>query len=80
MIRSADQHRGVGDHCHIPYDRTAKASKIFSGDPVDVPTPAFTGEKIVSGLAGFTPEGTAVLTQARPGRLQVRNVTVQART
>jgi hypothetical protein len=49
------------------------------GDPVDVPTPAYTGEKIVSGLAGWTPDGIATITQVRPGALQVRNITLQAK-
>ncbi len=50
-----------------------------AGDPTDVPTPARTEEIIVTGLDGFTPHGRVVLTQTRPGRLQVRNITVQAR-
>lgn len=50
------------------------------GDPVDQPTPPFTGEVRVCGLVGWHPEGTVTVTQTRPGGLQVRDITIQART
>jgi len=48
-------------------------------DPMDAPTPPYTGEKIITGIAGFSQDGIAVITQLRPGALQVRNVTLQAK-
>ncbi|MCW2317476.1 hypothetical protein M2322_003035 [Rhodoblastus acidophilus] len=48
-------------------------------DPTDAPTPPYTGEKIITGIAGFSADGIAVITQLRPGKLQVRNVTLQAK-
>lgn len=50
------------------------------GDPLDTPTPARTGPVVVTGLRGFSDEGQVVITQLRPGRLQVRDWTIQART
>lgn len=48
-----------------------------AGDPVDVPTPAYTGSKTLAGLVGWTVEPTVVFTQTRPGRLRLRDATVQ---
>lgn len=50
-----------------------------AGDPVDVPTPAFTGRKRIEGVVGFVDDPTVVLTQLRPGSLQLRGLTVSGR-
>ncbi len=49
------------------------------GDPVDAPPPPRTGDVIRTGLTGFSLEGLVTITQVRPGRLQVRGLTIQAR-
>lgn len=60
--------------------RPAKEVPLYrAGQPVDAPLAPFTGEVNVTGLTGFTPRGTATITQKRPGALQVRDITVQAR-
>jgi len=49
------------------------------GDPADAPAPARDGLVVVTGLAGWTDDTQAVLTQMRPGRLTVRALTMEAR-
>lgn len=49
------------------------------GQPTDAPLPPYTGPVVVTGLMGFTEAPTARFTQGRPGRLQVRNITLEAR-
>jgi len=51
----------------------------FAGQPTDAPPPPFTGMMEVSGLVGFSDEGIVEITQVRPGALQWRAVTVEAR-
>ena len=50
-----------------------------AGDPAAAPTPAYSGQKIVTGLVGFSDEGLVEITQTRPGRLRLRDLTIQAR-
>lgn len=50
-----------------------------AGDPAAAPTPAFSGQKVVSGLVGFSDDGLVEITQTRPGRLRLRDLTIQAR-
>ena len=47
------------------------------GDPADAPTPPATRKLTVSGLLGMKDGTTLVITQARPGRLRVRDFTVE---
>jgi hypothetical protein len=49
------------------------------GDPGDTPTPGRTGNLVVTGISGFSIDGQVTITQTRPGRLQVRDITIQAR-
>lgn len=51
-----------------------------AGDPVDVPQTPVTREEIISGLAGFSPEGQIEITQLKPGLLQWTGFTREART
>lgn len=50
-----------------------------AGDATDAPQAPVSRELVVSGLRGFSPEGQVTITQLRPGRLQVRDITIQAR-
>lgn len=47
--------------------------------PVDRPPNPFTGQKQVTGLVGWSADGRVTVTQTRPGALQVRNLTVEAK-
>ncbi len=49
------------------------------GDPAEGPTPPYSGQKVVSGLVGFSDDGVVEITQTRPGHLRVRDLTIQAR-
>lgn len=49
------------------------------GDPAALPTPPRSGEIVATGLTGFADAPTLTITQTRPGRLQVRAVTLEAR-
>ena len=49
------------------------------GDPAGVATPPRSGEIVATGLTGFAAAPTLTITQTRPGRLQVRAVTLEAR-
>jgi hypothetical protein len=44
----------------------------------DAPQPPVSGEIVVAGIAGFTMEATAVITQTRPGRLAWRGFVLEA--
>lgn len=48
-------------------------------DPFDAPMPGKTGLFTETALAGFVDTPTLVITQLRPGRLRVRDVTVEAK-
>lgn len=50
-----------------------------AGDRADHPQAPVTRELVVTGLRGFSPDGQVTITQVRPGRLQVRDITIQAR-
>lgn len=50
-----------------------------AGDATDRPQAPVSREIVVTGLRGFTPDGQVTITQVRPGRLQVRDITIQAR-
>jgi hypothetical protein len=52
----------------------------FAGQPTDAPPPPFTGMRPVPGLTGFSDTGQVDVTQLRPGRLQWRGLTIEART
>ncbi len=52
---------------------------LRSGGPVDLPPEQVTREIVVTGLAGFSQAGQVTITQTRPGRLQIRNLTLEAR-
>lgn len=47
------------------------------GDPSDAPTPAATRKLMISGLLGMKDGTTLVITQTRPGRLQVRDFVIE---
>lgn len=49
------------------------------GMPVDAPIPAQTRAVRASGLRGYVKEPTAVITQTRPGKLKVRDATIEQR-
>lgn len=51
----------------------------WAGDSVDTPPVPWTGELPVSGLVGWSEEGQVEITQTRPGRLQVRQVNIEAK-
>lgn len=50
-----------------------------AGMATDTPLPGFTGMQTVTGLFGFTDAGQVTITQLRPGRLQWRGLTIEAR-
>lgn len=50
-----------------------------AGDPTDQPLAPFTGVAETEGLVGYTDEGIVEITQARPGLLQWRKITVEAK-
>lgn len=47
--------------------------------PADAPPPPYSGLLPVSGLTGISDEGQVEITQARPGRLAWRGITIEAR-
>lgn len=47
------------------------------GDPADAPTPAANRKLLISGLLGMKDGTTLVITQTRPGRLQVRDFVIE---
>lgn len=47
------------------------------GDPANAPTPAATRKLTISGLLGMKDGTTLVITQLRPGRLQVRDFVIE---
>lgn len=49
------------------------------GMPVDVPLPPRSGAVLVAGLQGYIDEPSVVITQTRPGKLQVRDITIEQR-
>lgn len=51
----------------------------FAGQPTDAPAPPFSGLIEVDGLLDFADDPTAVITQLRPGWLQVRDLTIQGK-
>ncbi len=51
----------------------------FAGQPTDAPPPPFTGLVASSGLVGFSNAGSVRITQTKPGALQWRDVTIEAR-
>jgi hypothetical protein len=51
-----------------------------AGDPTDDPLAPFTGLKAIEGLVGYSDEGQVEITQTRPGLLQWRGLTIEART
>lgn len=51
-----------------------------AGDPTDIAQSPYTGIVTVPGLTGFSDTGEVEITQARPGHLQWRSITVEART
>jgi hypothetical protein len=61
--------------------RPAKDVPLYrAGQATDQPLASYSGERAVTGLKGFTQEGQVVITQVRPGALQVRDITTEART
>lgn len=50
-----------------------------AGDRTDQPQAPVSRELVVTGLRGFSSDGQVTITQVRPGRLQVRDITIQAR-
>lgn len=52
----------------------------FAGQPTDAPPPPFTGMDVCSGLVGFSDTGQVEITQLKPGWLQWRGITIEART
>lgn len=65
----------IGANGEAPEDVTL----YHAGDAVDQPPAPFTGPIEVTGLVGWTPTGQVEITQIRPGWLQVRNFTIEAR-
>lgn len=51
----------------------------FDGQPTDTPPPPFNGQLSVEGIEGYSDDGIVRITQTRPGRLQWRGLTVEAR-
>ncbi len=51
-----------------------------AGDPVDQPQRAVTGEIVVTGIRGYSPDAQVTIGQIMPGRLAIRDVIVEART
>ncbi len=49
-----------------------------AGDPTDAPLAPVTRELMIDGLTGWSDEGAVVVTQLRPGRLHVRDITIEA--
>lgn len=50
-----------------------------SGDATDAPLDAYSGKFVTTGLRGFSESGQVLLTQMRPGSLQVRDLCVEAK-
>lgn len=63
----------VGANGQAPRD----VSLASTGDPADAPTPPATRKLTVSGLLGRKDGTTLVITQTRPGRLQVRDFVLE---
>lgn len=51
-----------------------------AGDVSDQPQPLVSREVTITGLQGYSADGIVEITQARPGRIRVRDITVEART
>jgi hypothetical protein len=61
-------------------DYPAKDVPLYrAGDPTDAPLAPYTGKVESNGLSGFADDPTWVITQVKPGRLQVRDINAQAR-
>jgi hypothetical protein len=61
-------------------DRPARdVALLRGGDLGDVPVMPFTGDVKATGLMGWTEDGIVSITQVRPGKFRVRNITVEAR-
>jgi hypothetical protein len=61
-------------------DRTAKDQPLFrAGDPADTPLAPYTGRVEARGLKGFSADGIVEITQTKPGALQWRGLTIEAR-
>lgn len=52
---------------------------LKAGMPTDVPPPPFTGDRTIDGLLGYSDDGQVIVTQLRPGRLQVSGMIVQVK-
>lgn len=53
---------------------------LRAGDAVNQPLPGYTGPIAAEGLQDFSDEGIVRFTQLRPGRLTVRDTTIEAKT
>lgn len=61
-------------------DRAARDQPLYrAGDAADTPLAPFTGRVEATGLKGFSQHGIVEITQTKPGALQWRNITVEAR-
>lgn len=62
-------------------DRPARDCPLYrAGDAVDAPLAPYSGRVDVTGIKGFSKEGIVEITQVKPGALQWRGITVEART
>lgn len=60
--------------------RPARDRPLFrAGQPTDLPQQPVTGLIPIEGITGFVDEPTVVITQTRPGQLQVRDLVMEAR-
>ena len=61
-------------------DRPARDQPLFrAGDPADTPLAPFTGRVEARGIKGFSDDGIVEITQTKPGALQWRGLTIEAR-
>jgi hypothetical protein len=65
----------IGANGHAARDQTL----YFAGDATDAPVAPYTGRVSATGLRGFSDDGIVEITQTRPGALQWRGITVEAR-